>query len=165
MVPLHEGVLIGQGEGARRRCIVRRLMNRLALLLASLRLRGLDGRKNRKELRRAFIAGLTIRTSRPHRFRIRAASARGRGTPVDSRTPPPVARTGTRFKTSNLRLVVLGLVVLLLVVVSSLAHGVIGTAQRGGSRRDPSAPVLVSTADRTSVARSPFLEDVLMTVL
>jgi hypothetical protein len=41
----------------------------------------------------------------------------GRGTPVDSRTPPPVAWTGSRFKTSNLRLVVLGLVVLILVVV------------------------------------------------
>jgi hypothetical protein len=40
----------------------------------------------------------------------------GRGTPVDSRTPPPVARTGSRFKTSNLHLVVLGLVVLVLVV-------------------------------------------------
>ena len=41
----------------------------------------------------------------------------GRGTPVDSRTPPPVARTDSEFRTSNLRLVVLGLVVLLLVVV------------------------------------------------
>ncbi|TMK92818.1 MAG: hypothetical protein E6G43_01980 [Actinobacteria bacterium] len=40
----------------------------------------------------------------------------GRGTPVDSRTPPPVARTGSQFKTSNLRLVVLGLVVLVLAV-------------------------------------------------
>jgi hypothetical protein len=40
----------------------------------------------------------------------------GRGTPVDSRTPPPVARTGSQFKTSNLRLVVLGLVVLVVVV-------------------------------------------------
>ena len=40
----------------------------------------------------------------------------GRGTPVDSRTPPPVARSGSQFKTSNLRLVVLGLVVLVLVV-------------------------------------------------
>jgi hypothetical protein len=30
--------------------------------------------------------------------------------------PPPVARTGSQFKTSNLRLVVLGLVVLVLVV-------------------------------------------------
>jgi hypothetical protein len=40
----------------------------------------------------------------------------GRGTPVDSRTPPPVARTGSRFQTSNLRLMVLGLVVLVLVV-------------------------------------------------
>ncbi len=40
----------------------------------------------------------------------------GRGTPVDSRTPPPVARTGSQFKTSNLRLVVLGVVVLVLVV-------------------------------------------------
>jgi hypothetical protein len=39
-----------------------------------------------------------------------------RGTPVDSRTPPPVARTGSQFKTSNLRLAVLGLVVLVLVV-------------------------------------------------
>jgi hypothetical protein len=40
----------------------------------------------------------------------------GRGTPVDSRTPPPVTRTGSQFKTSNLRLVVLGLVVLVVVV-------------------------------------------------
>jgi len=40
----------------------------------------------------------------------------GRGTPVDSRTPPPVARTGSQFKTTNLRLLVLGLVVLVLVV-------------------------------------------------
>jgi hypothetical protein len=40
----------------------------------------------------------------------------GRGTPVDSRTPPPVARTGSQFKTSNLRLVVLGLVVLVVIV-------------------------------------------------
>ena len=58
------------------------------------------------------------RSERPGRTIPDPAGIRdGRGTPVDSRTPPPVAWTGSRFKTSNLRLVVLGLVVLVLVVV------------------------------------------------
>ena len=62
----------------------------------------------------------------------------GRGTPVDSRTPPPVARTGSQFKTSNLRLVVLGLVVFVLVV--AILVGSRGVDRIGSKVLDRVAP-------------------------